>query len=191
MFVSVYHPQSNGAVERANGVVFTSIKKCLFDQKKGKWVDELPKVVWSHNTSKTRATKFTPFRLLYGTEAMSPEELKNQSLRATSAPEGNESLEESDLIELDILQAASNLSKYQNETRKWRDKKVVKKNISIGDWVLKRRPNAENVGKIESKWDGPYLVISSKRPGSYHLADSEGNELPDSWNADGLKKYYI
>jgi hypothetical protein len=75
-------------------------------------VDELPKVVWSHNTSETRATKFTPFKLLYGTEAMSPEELKNQSLRATSAPEGNESLEESDLIELDILQAASNLCKY-------------------------------------------------------------------------------
>ena len=122
---------------------------------------------------------------------MSPEELKNQSLRATSAPEGNEPSDESDLIELDILQAASNLSKYQIETRKWRDKKVVKKNISVGDWVLKRKRNAENVGKMEPKWDDPYLVISSKRPGSYHLADSEGNELPHSWNDDSLKKYYI
>ena len=74
---------------------------------------------------------------------------------------------------------------------KWRDKKVVKKNISVGDWVLKRKPNAENAGKMEPKWDGPYLVISSKRPGSYHLADSEGNELSHSWNADSLKKYYI
>ena len=27
MFASVYHPQSNGAVERANGVIFTGIKK--------------------------------------------------------------------------------------------------------------------------------------------------------------------
>ena len=191
MFASVYHPQSNGSVERANGVIFTSIKKCLFDQKKGKWVDELPKVVWSHNTSETRTTKFTPFRLLYGTEAMSPEELKNKSLRAVSAPEGNEPLDDSDLIELDILQAASNLNKYQKETTKWRDKKVIKKNISVGDWVLKRKPNAENAGKMEPKWDGPYLVISSKRPGSYHLADSKGNELSHSWNADSLKKYYI
>jgi transposase InsO family protein len=48
-FSSVYHPQSNGAVERANGLIFSGIKKCLFDQKKGKWVDELPKVIWSHN----------------------------------------------------------------------------------------------------------------------------------------------
>ena len=160
-------------------------------KKKGKWADELPKVVWSHNTSETRTIKFTTFRLLYGAEGMSPEELKNQSLRVTSAPEGNEPSDESDLIEMDILQAASNLTKYQNETRKWRDKKVVRKNISVGDWVLKRRPNAENVGKIEPKWDGPYLVVSSKRPGSYHLADFEGNELPHSWNADSLKKYYI
>jgi hypothetical protein len=44
-FSSVYHPQSNGAVERANGLIFSGIKKCLFHQKKGKWVDELPKVI--------------------------------------------------------------------------------------------------------------------------------------------------
>jgi transposase InsO family protein len=44
-FSSVYHPQSNGAVERANGLIFSGIKRCLFDQKMGKWVDELPKVI--------------------------------------------------------------------------------------------------------------------------------------------------
>ena len=122
---------------------------------------------------------------------MSPEELKNKSLRTTSAPEGNKPSDESDLIELYILQAASNLSKYQKETTKWRDKKVVRKNISVGDWVLKRLPNAENAGKMEPKWDGPYLVISSKRPRSYRLADFEDNELSHPWNADSLKKYYI
>ena len=87
----------------------------------------------------------------FSAEAMSPEELKNQSLRANSAPDGNEPLDDSDLIELDILQAVSNLSKYQKETSKWRDKKVVKKNISVGDLVLKQKPNAENIGKMEPK----------------------------------------
>jgi hypothetical protein len=28
-FSSVYHPQSNGAVERANDLIFSGIKKCL------------------------------------------------------------------------------------------------------------------------------------------------------------------
>ena len=49
IFASVYHPQSNGAVERANSIIFGSIKKCMFDQKKGKWADELPKVIWSQH----------------------------------------------------------------------------------------------------------------------------------------------
>jgi hypothetical protein len=50
----VYHLQTNGVVERANGLIFSGIKKCLFDQKKGKWVDELSKVIWSHNTTVSR-----------------------------------------------------------------------------------------------------------------------------------------
>jgi len=137
IFASVYHPQSNGAVERANGIIFDSIKKCLFDQKKGKWADELPKVIWSHNTSELGTTKFTPFRLLYGAEAMTPEELKNRSLRATHQVEAIPSSDK-DLMELDILQASENLEKYQQETTKWRDKKIVKKNITVGDWVLKK-----------------------------------------------------
>jgi hypothetical protein len=83
----VYHPQSNGVVERANGLIFSRIKKCLFGQKKGKWVDELPKVIWSHNTIVSRATGFTPFRLLFGTEAMTLEEIKNESMRVLKAKE--------------------------------------------------------------------------------------------------------
>ena len=68
-FASVYNPQSNGAVERANGIIFTGIKKNITEQPKGKWVDELPKVIWSHNTTESRARKFTPFKVLYGEEA--------------------------------------------------------------------------------------------------------------------------
>ena len=45
-FASVYHPQSNGAVERANGIIFSRIKKNITEQPKGKWVDKLPKVIW-------------------------------------------------------------------------------------------------------------------------------------------------
>jgi hypothetical protein len=123
MFTSVYHPQSNGAVERANGLIFSSIKKCLFDQKKGKWIDELPKVIWSHNTSESRTTRFTLFRLLYRAEAMSQEELKIKSLRAQSQENETHPSNEADLIELDILQTANNLSKYQQEIKKMEGQK--------------------------------------------------------------------
>jgi len=81
-FASVYHPESNGAVERANRIIFSAISKTLLNLRKGKWVDELPRVVWSHNTTISRTTGFTLFKLLYGEEAMLPEEIKHQSLRS-------------------------------------------------------------------------------------------------------------
>jgi transposase InsO family protein len=68
VFTSVYHPQSNRAVEKANALIFTAIKKILENRPKGKWAEELLRVVCSHNTSICRAMKFTPFKLPYGEE---------------------------------------------------------------------------------------------------------------------------
>ena len=75
-FASVRHPESNGLVERANGIIMTGIMKSIFNQPRGKWPDELIKVVWSHNTTISRSTGFTPFKLLFGDEAITPEEAK-------------------------------------------------------------------------------------------------------------------
>jgi hypothetical protein len=60
-FRSVYHLQSNGAVERANSLIFRAMKKILEGEKKGKWAEVMPTVVWSHNTTVCRATDFMPF----------------------------------------------------------------------------------------------------------------------------------
>ena len=88
------------------------------------------------------------------------------------------------------LQATENLGRYQQETRKWRDKNISEKNFVLGDLVLRRFGNASSMGKIQSKWDGPFLVKRSLRPSSYHLANMEGDELPHTWNVDNLCKFY-
>jgi hypothetical protein len=75
-FASVYHPHSNGAVERANTLIFSAIKKILLDQPKGNWAEELPRVVRSHNTSIYGVTNFSHFKLLYGEEPVTPKEIK-------------------------------------------------------------------------------------------------------------------
>jgi hypothetical protein len=64
-------------------LVFEAIKKILEGEKKGKWAEVMPRVVWSHNTIVYRATNFTPFRLLFKAEEVLPEEIKHQSLRTT------------------------------------------------------------------------------------------------------------
>jgi hypothetical protein len=86
-FASVRHPESNGLVERANGIIMTGIMKLIFHQPRGKWLDELIKVVWSHNTTMSRSTGFTPFKLLSGDEAITPEEAKTGSISTTALVE--------------------------------------------------------------------------------------------------------
>jgi hypothetical protein len=94
-FASVYHPQSNGAVEKVNALIFKAIKKILENQPKGKWAEELLRAVWGHNTSICRDMKFTPFKLSYREEPITPKEIKLRSARtkteATCSPSEAES----------------------------------------------------------------------------------------------------
>jgi hypothetical protein len=123
-FTSVYDPQSNGAVEKANTLIFTTIEKILENQSMGKWAEELPRAVWSHNTSVCRAKKFTPFKLLYGEEPVTPEEIKLCSTRTNrEAIHSPSKAESKDLLEPERMNAVENLQSYQNETKAWRDKK--------------------------------------------------------------------
>jgi transposase InsO family protein len=138
-FASVRHPESNGLVERANVIIMTRIMKLIFNQPRGKWPDELIKVVWSHNTTISRSTGFTPFKLVFGDEAITPKEAKAGSIRtAASAEDEADYHVAKDTIEGTILQAVENINKYQTKTIKWRDRKVWLKNIKPGHLVLRQ-----------------------------------------------------
>jgi hypothetical protein len=170
----------------------TGIMKLNFNQLRGKWPDELIKVVWSHNTTMSRSTRFTPFKLLFGDEAITPKEAKAGSIRTVASAEDEADYHVAkDTIEGTILQAVENINKYQAETIKWRDRKVGLKNIKPGQLVLRRVANPDTVGKLQLKWEGPFLVVYSSRPGSYRLKDMDGNDIPRSWNADELRRYYV
>jgi hypothetical protein len=191
-FASVRHTESNGLVERANGIIMTGIMKLFFNQPRGKCPEELIKVVWSHNTTTSRSTCFTPFKLLFGDEAIAPEEAKAGSIRTVASEEDEADYSVAkDAIEGTRLQAVENNNKYQPETIKWRDRKVLLKNIKPGHLVLRRVTNPDTVDKLQLKWEGPFLVVSSSRPGSYRLKDMDGNDIPRSWNADELRRYYV
>jgi hypothetical protein len=188
----VRHPESNGLIERANGIIITGIMKSIFNQLKGKWPDKLIKVVWNHNTAISRSIGFTPFKLLFGDEAITPKEARRGSIRTLASAEDEEGYKiTKDTIEGTRLQAVDHINKYQTKTIKWRDRKVKLKNIRPGHLVLQRVANLETVGKLQLKWEGPFLVVYSSRHGSYRLKDLDDNYIPRSWNADELRRYYV
>jgi hypothetical protein len=86
-FATVRHLEFNGLVERANEIIIIGIMKSIFNLPKGKWPNELVKVVWSHNTVVSRSTGFTPFKLLFGDEAITLEEARTRSIRTLASTE--------------------------------------------------------------------------------------------------------
>ena len=68
---------------------------------------------------------------------------------------------------------------------------MIRKIIQDGDLVLRSRPNAKNVGKLQPKWEGPYLAKAAGRPGLFYLTDGEGKTTTHTWNIDSLHRFYI
>ena len=76
--------------------------KWRLDEAKGKWVEELPHVLWTYRTVPRWSTRETPFSMTYGAETVIPLETGFPTLRTNAfTPDGNDGLLEKilDLIE--------------------------------------------------------------------------------------------
>ena len=62
--------------------------------------------------------------------------------------EEEEHITSKDLLEEERMKTIQNLEKYQKETKNWYNKKVKPRQLSPGDFVLKRKGNKDTVGKF-------------------------------------------
>ena len=95
------YPQGNGQVEAVNKVIVSGLKKRL-DDAKGRWVEELPHVLWAYQTTPRRSTEETPFSMSYGAKVVIPIKTGFPTLRTQSFnPSNNDELlkKSLDLIE--------------------------------------------------------------------------------------------
>lgn len=142
-YASVSHPQTNGQVEKANGLVCSGLKKRLLRPLKkaaGAWVEELPSVLWSLRTTPNRSTQYTPFFMVYGAEAVLPSDVRFEAPRVVAFTEASssEGLEDSvDLLDeaRDIASARSMV--YQQALRNYHSRRVRNRSFSKGDLVLR------------------------------------------------------
>ena len=116
-------PQTNGQVERANGMILQGLKPRIFNKlnKFGRrWLTELPSVIWSLRTTPSRATGFNPFFLVYGAEAILPTALEYGSPRIKAYQEQqNQQAREDSLDQVDEARDVALLhsARYQQSLR--------------------------------------------------------------------------
>uniref|UniRef100_A0A2N9GMX4 Uncharacterized protein n=1 Tax=Fagus sylvatica TaxID=28930 RepID=A0A2N9GMX4_FAGSY len=189
------HPQANGQVEVTNRSLLKLIKTRL-EGAKGLWPEELPSILWAYRTTVRIPTGETPFRMTFGSEAVVPVEIGLTTLR-TSAYDDQQN-EEQLRLNLDLIDevretAEARMKRYQEKMARHYNSKVKPKQLLIGDLVLRKVTLATrnpSEGKLGPNWEGPYKVIEVRRPGTYHLEDMNGRQLPHPWNAEHLRKYY-
>ena len=155
--------QGNGQTETVNKVIVSGLKKRL-DDAKGRWVKELPHVLWAYRTTSRRSTGETPFSMSNGAEAVIPIETGFPTSRTQSFNPSNnvELLEKSlDFIEERRESVIVQLAYYQHKLKQGYDAKVKLRPLEPGDLVLRKvLGTAKNPtwGKLGPDWDEPYRI---------------------------------
>nr|CAN72485.1 hypothetical protein VITISV_002718 [Vitis vinifera] len=168
-FCSELNIRNSYSTPPTNKTLINALKKRL-EQAKGKWVEELPGVLWAYRTTPGRPTGNTPFALTYGMDAVIPTEI--------------DKVRES---------AAIRMADYQQRASAHYNRKVRPRNFKNGTLVLRKvfENTAEvGAGKFQANWEGPYIVSKANENGAYHLQKLDGTPLLRPWNVSNLKQYY-
>jgi hypothetical protein len=125
-------------------MILQGLKPRIFDKlnKHGKkWVAELSLFLWSLRTMLSRATGFTLFFLVYGSEAVLPTDLEYGSPRLKAYNEQSNDIAREDA--LDQLEKARDIAllhstRYQQNLRRYNDKHVCNRDLHVSDLLLRR-----------------------------------------------------
>jgi transposase InsO family protein len=188
--------EANGQVERANGLILAGLKPRLYKELEdygSKWIEELLKVVWALRTQVSRATRYSPFFLVYGLEAVLPADLIWTSPRIEQYDEGE--AKHTRRLELDNTEefrvnATLHLARYLQSLRRHYNKSTQLHSIQVGDLVLRRIQKTDGRHKLLSPWEGPFIVTKVTRPGTYELITEYEIQVRNSWHISQLRRFY-
>jgi transposase InsO family protein len=193
--LTAYHPQTNGQAETSNRQLKSILNKTI--EKGGKdWSMKLDGTLWAYRTTFKTPIGMTPYQFVYGKACHLPVELEHKAYWAIK--EMNLDLDAmvvklriqiSELEEL-RLKAYENASIYKERIKRWYDKRLKKKEFKEGDKVLlyNSRFKTFGKGKLQSKWDRPYVVHSVLSNGAVTIMDIKGDQF--MVNGQRLKVYY-
>nr|XP_025703596.1 uncharacterized protein LOC112805422 [Arachis hypogaea] len=189
-FSSVEHPQKNGQVESANKIILLGPKKRL-DNKKSAWANELASVLWSYRTTEQSSTKETLFRLTYGLDAVIPVEIREPSPQLLLKGVG-------EAVEKDLIDEAREMAHLTETALKQRmalryNTKVLKREFEPNDLVLRCNDiglPTPGAGKLAANWERPYRVKEVMGKCAFKLERLDGKEVPRTWNASNLRRFY-
>jgi hypothetical protein len=136
---------------------------------------------------------FTPFFLVYGSEAMLPTDVEYGSPRLKAYNEqNNDATRENalDQVEEACDVALLHSAGYQQSLRCYHDKHVRRRDLNVGDLVLRRSQNNKGRHKLTLPWEGPYTITEVLKPVTYKLSNEKGEIFTNAWNIEQLRRFF-
>ena len=85
-------------------------------------------------------------------------------------------------------EAYANARIYKENTKRWHDQKILRREFKVGEQVLLYNSRLKLIpGKLKSRWSGSYTVVTSTPFGAVTLKTKFGSEL--KVNGQRLKHY--
>jgi transposase InsO family protein len=169
-FVTAYHPQSNGQVERWNATMRPKLN-ALHQQNIHDWDDYLPGIVSAYNTGIHSSTGFSPSYLMFGRHVALPFD-SARPVVAVSRP--------SDYLthlarhrRIVLQQARSTIIHHQQLAKQRHDQHRQHLVYQVGDVVLVRHHGIRS--KSTPTYNGPYTVTEILSPHTYIVTNEHVN----------------
>ncbi|XP_057865396.2 uncharacterized protein LOC131073050 [Cryptomeria japonica] len=135
--------------------------------------------------------------MVYGTKAMMPMEFDHKTLRTAIALDMTLSATQQErLLQLSALDkikksALQHIETIQNQRMKWHDRYIKDKAFKLGDRALLYDSRyKDNLGKLQTRWLGPYEVIETFSNGAVQLSTIDLVKFKLLVNGHRLRLYH-
>ncbi|BFG25056.1 hypothetical protein CerSpe_113300 [Prunus speciosa] len=196
-----YYPQGNGQAEATNKTLLRILSKMVHEYEGG-WSVHLPDALWAYRTSSRSATGFSPYSLVYGSDAISPVEIAIPTARVSAVNDlewDMKSCSDWRLLDLEAVdekraEAERRTALYHKTIAQAYNRTVKPQAFKQGDLVLKVvehvRRQVSGPSKFPPQWEGPFAVKEVYSSGYYLLVSVKEGMLTDPINGKWLKPYY-
>uniref|UniRef100_A0A8C2BR64 Gypsy retrotransposon integrase-like protein 1 n=1 Tax=Cyprinus carpio TaxID=7962 RepID=A0A8C2BR64_CYPCA len=186
---SVYHPQTDGLVERFNRTLKSMIRKFVQEDAKNwdKWLEPL---LFAVREVPQASTGFSPFELLYGRQPRGVLDVLRETWEEGPSQGKNEIQYVLDLrTKLHTLGRLSmeNLLQAQDRQSQLYNRGTRLRKFAPGEKVLVLLPTSSS--KLMAKWQGPFEVARQVGDLDYEVIRSDRNGARQIYHLNLLKKW--
>ncbi|KAL1258013.1 hypothetical protein QQF64_011257 [Cirrhinus molitorella] len=187
---SVYHPQTDGLVERFNQTLKQMLRRVTAEDRRD-WDRMLPYVLFGVREVPQASTGFTPFELLFGRQPrglldVAREAWEQQPPPYRTAVEHVKEMRER--IDRVMPLVREHMVKAQQAQQRHYNRAAQPREFQPGDHVMVLVPNT--ACKFLASWQGPYTVSEKVGPVTYQVRQPGRRRQDQLYHINLLKKWH-